>query len=67
MVAFDAIFLNFNEYDTWKIDPDLLKVYANVLPICNTCKSVGEKTLVGRYTIMERQFDNILMRASGQG
>jgi len=68
MVAFDAIFLNFNEYDTWKIDPDLLKVYANVLPICNTCKSVGEKTLVSQYTnngkTIQQRFDqNLRLRA----
>ncbi len=36
--------------DGGKIDPDLKMVYANVLPICDTCKSRGEKTFVGRYT-----------------
>ena len=52
-----------------KIDPDLLKVYANVLPICNTCKSFGEKTLVGRYTnngkAIQQRFDQNIRSISG--
>jgi hypothetical protein len=32
-----------------KIDKVLKTVYANVLPICDTCKSQGAKTLVGRH------------------
>ena len=39
-----------NDADGGKIDHDLKTVYATVLPICDTCKSSGEKTLVGRYT-----------------
>jgi hypothetical protein len=31
-----------NDAKSGKIDPDLLKAYANLLPICNTCKSFGE-------------------------
>ncbi len=53
-----------NNAEGGKIDPDLLNVYANVLPICNTCKSVGEKTLVGRYTnngkAIQQRFDQSL-------
>ncbi len=33
-----------------KIDKDLMTVYATMLPICDICKSLGEKTFVGRYT-----------------
>ncbi len=32
-----------------KIETVLKNVYANVLPICDTCKSQGAKTLVGRH------------------
>ncbi len=39
-----------NDAEGGKINTDLKTVaYANVLPICDTCKSLGEKTLVGRY------------------
>ena len=31
------------------VDPTLQKVYIPVLPICNSCKSQGAKSLVGRY------------------
>jgi hypothetical protein len=40
----------FNDADGGKIDPDLRTVYAAVLPICDTCKRRGEKTLVSRST-----------------
>ena len=39
-----------NYADGGKIDLDLKTVYATVLPICDACKSRGEKTLVGLYT-----------------
>ena len=32
-----------------KVDGVLKTVYANVLPICDTCKSQGAKTMVGRH------------------
>ena len=42
-----------------KVDPLLKSVHASVLPICDTCKSRGGKTLVGRnkhneHAIQER-------------
>ncbi len=53
-----------NDADGGKIDPDLTAVYATVLPICDTCKSRGEKTLVGRYTnngkAIQQRFDKNL-------
>ncbi len=39
-----------NDAEGGKINPVLKTVYANVLPICDTCKILGEKILVGRYT-----------------
>ncbi len=33
-----------------KVDPGLKLVHDGVLPICDTCKSNGAKTVVGRYT-----------------
>ena len=39
-----------NDADGGKIDPDWKTVYATMLPICDTCKSRGDQTLVGRYT-----------------
>ena len=33
-----------------KIDPVMLSMYNVVLPICDTCKSNGAKTVVGRHT-----------------
>jgi hypothetical protein len=53
-----------NDAEGGKINPDLKLVYANVLPICDTCKSLGEKTLVGRYTnngkAIQQRFDQNL-------
>ncbi len=53
-----------NDADGGKIDLDLTAVYATVLPICDTCKSCGEKTLVGRYTnigkAIQQRFDQNL-------
>ena len=31
------------------VDPTLQTIYSTVLPICTICKSLGAKTLVGRY------------------
>ncbi len=39
-----------NDADGGKIDLDLKTVYSTVIPICDTCKSHREQTLVGRYT-----------------
>ena len=33
-----------------KIDPIMLSMNSVVLPICDTCKSNGAKTIVGRHT-----------------
>ena len=46
-----------------KIDPIMLSMYTVVLPICDTCKSNGSKTIVGRHThngkaIQERMDQN---------
>ncbi len=46
-----------------KIDPVMLTMYCVVLPICDTCKSNGSKTIVGRHThngkaIQERMDQN---------
>ena len=53
-----------NDAEGGKIDPDLKMVYASVLPICGTCKSLGHKILVGRYTnngkAIQQRFDQNL-------
>ncbi len=53
-----------NDAEGGKIDPDLKMVYASVLPICGTCKSLGHETLVGRYTnngkAIQQRFDQNL-------
>ena len=33
-----------------KIDPIMLSMYSVVFPICDTCKTNGAKTIVGRHT-----------------
>ncbi len=37
-----------------KIDPIMISMYSVVLPICDTCKSNGAKSIVGRHTHNEK-------------
>ncbi len=58
---------NSKDAEGGKIDKDLMTVYANVLPICDICKSLGEKTLVGRYINngkeIQQRFDDQNLRS----
>ena len=46
-----------------KVDPGPKTIYSGVLPIWDTCKSNGAKTVVGRYThngkTSQQRFDKV--------